>query len=665
MDIVHLIAKIPTFVGCLICLIVSLLFFFSERYMRTLRPIGRELDTAAKVLRAFKSPITGEKLEELKDQLTTLSYFKGPWEEFRETLVLVDTKDGAEVVYNTRRASEFINPEMLIEHHLNVYWYQALPTILTGLGLIGTFVSILYGLNELHVDPGSGQVSGIDAFINSLSGKFTSSVVGLASAIIFLAIEKYNLGALNNQCVKIEQQLDRMFPQRVSEEILADMLKHLEEQSNNFRNFGSELANHMKQSFQESIVPTMDRLASAIDEMLIAAERLQQQKEESATAVIEKIATTFQTAITERAGDDISRLASSLKDTATFAEQMNSSVGTLLSHSEHLLTAQQEQANAQAETMQKALDRMIVQVDSSLTRQQESADRHIDQLGQSFARLIGNLEESNTSFIESLRSTVSDMLEKNRLWAQSFHRQFQESLEQQSTFNVELQDKVANSIESALNQMQESFSQQLESANASIDVVINKLQDWARSTNQELIEYAKALSAETEALTVAGHAVKDAAGGLEDSFKQQKSFLVEVSGVGTSITTASQTLSNSTDNLKTVYEHSSEALNRIMEQVNKADLVMKEVDSLLQQQKSVYSTLDETIGRTLVAVNQAVREYSEHTKESLGHHLTTFDKHLADASNQLQGTVLNLEEHLSELTDMLERTLPASAAASN
>jgi ElaB/YqjD/DUF883 family membrane-anchored ribosome-binding protein len=648
MEFLHFLSRMPQIVLCLSTTIIGLLLFFSLRYTNSLRPIERDLETVSKILKAFKGPITDSKLEVLKEQCGNVVLFRDPWEEFSETLVLVRCKDGSEVAYNTRRANEFINAESLIEHHLNVYWYQSLPTVLTGLGLVGTFMAILLGLNALQVDPVSGQVDHIGDFINSLSGKFTSSIVGLASAMVFLTIEKYHLGALNNKCIKIEQQLDRLFPQRVTEEILADMLKHLEEQSNNFRHFGSELSDHMKQSFQESIVPVMERLADAIDQMLQSAENLQKQKEESAASVIQEIAANFKSALNEHAGAEINKLAECLKETSNFADHMNSKVGALLTHSEQLLTSQQEQSVAHTEALNESVNKML---------------ERVDDMGKTFTSLAANFEETNNAFISSIRASVSDMLLKNREWSENFHEKFSESLGQQGEFNDELQRKIGASIDASLSRLKSSFEEHLQTANQSIESVIQKLQDWAKSTSEELVGYAGVLSTQAGTLTEAGQSIKEASSGLEDSFRQQKSFLVEVAAVGSSLTNASQSLTSSTASLNSLHVMSDEGLQRIMAQVNKSDQVMKELQTLLDQQKAIYTTLDETVGKTLSAVNSAVRDYSEHTRESLGSHLTTFDKHLADAANQLHGTVSDLEEHLGELSDMLERTVAASAAS--
>ncbi|HMY54280.1 MAG TPA: hypothetical protein PK671_15060, partial [Candidatus Obscuribacter sp.] len=69
--------------------------------------------------------------------------------------------------------------------------------------------------------------------------------------------------------------------------------------------------------------------------------------------------------------------------------------------------------------------------------------------------------------------------------------------------------------------------------------------------------------------------------------------------------------------------------------------------------------------KSLQSINQATREYAEHTRESLGTYLSEFDKHLSDAVGQLDGTVHELEEAMGDLSDVIAKTINSIKANSN
>jgi len=58
---------------------------------------------------------------------------------------------------------------------------------MTGMGLMFTLLAILIGRSELHAN--GSEIDGIQELINGLSGKFVTSIVGLACANAFTLLE--------------------------------------------------------------------------------------------------------------------------------------------------------------------------------------------------------------------------------------------------------------------------------------------------------------------------------------------------------------------------------------------------------------------------------------------------------------------------------------------
>lgn len=64
---------------------------------------------------------------------------------------------------------------------------HAVPGLLTSLGLLGTFIALMIGLNGLHPDAkGAYDLSGL---ISNLSGKFVTSIVALTLSVLFVLLE--------------------------------------------------------------------------------------------------------------------------------------------------------------------------------------------------------------------------------------------------------------------------------------------------------------------------------------------------------------------------------------------------------------------------------------------------------------------------------------------
>lgn len=138
------------------------------------------------------------------------------WITYRKTLAVEQSAWFAEpTVHSQRSATDFFSFEVLCAGQLNIRFYRQLPSFLTGIGLLFTFVAILIGLSKLHAN--GPQIEGIQGLINGLSGKFVTSIVGLACANAFTLLENsvwHSLEGQHRTCISL---LDELFPQKVAD----------------------------------------------------------------------------------------------------------------------------------------------------------------------------------------------------------------------------------------------------------------------------------------------------------------------------------------------------------------------------------------------------------------------------------------------------------------
>ena len=73
------------------------------------------------------------------------------WRGIEENVVTYVNPDGVEGCYLGTQPREILREENVSERYYHGSFYQAIPAILTGLGLMLTFVSILVALTGLHV----------------------------------------------------------------------------------------------------------------------------------------------------------------------------------------------------------------------------------------------------------------------------------------------------------------------------------------------------------------------------------------------------------------------------------------------------------------------------------------------------------------------------------
>lgn len=145
--------------------------------------------------------------------------FQRAWAQFRKTYVLERTSWFIEPrVFSTKSAEEYFSHEQVLAARVNIAFYHQLPSLMTGMGLLFTFLAILIGLSKLHAD--ATQIVGIQGLINGLAGKFLTSIVGLICANAFVMVEKSVLFGLASDHRRFVLGLDELFPRRTLEQML-------------------------------------------------------------------------------------------------------------------------------------------------------------------------------------------------------------------------------------------------------------------------------------------------------------------------------------------------------------------------------------------------------------------------------------------------------------
>jgi len=140
------------------------------------------------------------------------------WLHFRKTFVVERTAWFIEPkVFATRTAAEFF-PRDLLNSRLNLAFYHQFPSLITGVGLLFTFLAILIGLSKLHAD--GSHIVGIQGLINGLAGKFLTSIVGLLCANVFVLLEKSALHRLATTQQHFVTMVDELFPRKTMEQML-------------------------------------------------------------------------------------------------------------------------------------------------------------------------------------------------------------------------------------------------------------------------------------------------------------------------------------------------------------------------------------------------------------------------------------------------------------
>ena len=272
--------------------------------------------------------------------------FRHPWVQFRKTLILEHVPWFVEPrIFSTRRAEDIFTQDTLLSHRVNLAFYGQLPSLVTGIGLLLTFLALFIGLSKLHAD--GHDIVGIQGLINGLAGKFLTSIVGLIAATMFTFVEKPMVFRLVKAHHTFLGLIDELFPRKTMEQMLEQLTPVHGGQGGNKTVSGKEPREHFEGSGTNSLALPLADLTSAV--------RALRQWKQDEQAAAQRTATELPRVVREEFAAPLKQLKDSIQD----------------------LTAFLKDAQANRPQTDMTLDELISRLTDTLTERRTSAETEL------------------------------------------------------------------------------------------------------------------------------------------------------------------------------------------------------------------------------------------------------------------------------------------------
>ena len=208
------------------------------------------------------------KFDEFDSLMMGSKLLKHSWGEYKETLL--SQKVNSTIIESTFRPGDFINLIELEHSGLKLKWFNAIPGIFVGVGLLFTFIGLVAALyfasQAIHAVGGENvdaaqQTVRMQGALAQLLGtatfKFWTSIAGLGSSIALGMFYRHRLrrldGALDALCREIERCTRTVTP-----ELIADrQLDELREQSAQLKEFTGQLAFNLGKALEDALNKAM------------------------------------------------------------------------------------------------------------------------------------------------------------------------------------------------------------------------------------------------------------------------------------------------------------------------------------------------------------------------------------------------------------------------
>ena len=651
-------------------------FYFGWKTIRRQRLIKRLAEEVNKYNESDNRPAQPAIKQQLKEKFDRKGELTEAWREFEDSLI-TQSYNEIQIVYKTDEASFFFSEERLLDQHLNLRFWNSVPALLVGLGILGTFVGLVWGLIPFsNVDfANTDQIrEAIKELLSGVSTAFVTSVWGMLASILFNGLEKCGIGRVSRAIADVQRALDRIFTLTRAEEIAMHQQEELAQQTAALKSVSTDFADAVtsamepgrKEIIQElqglrvifsdaltmELVPRLETLNTAVtdsrqqgalerqeiiqelqrlptafinamkpslDTLNQAVKALREQKEESSIGAIEQLIKQFQDSLSTSTITQMEELARTVGNASQ-------SLMNLPDQMKKMIEGVQEQINQIRELLDEKSKEMFKEMNEEMKKMVTDVHGLVESVA-------GKMETVSDQTTQTLQSAITQL-----------ERSIASTASQTATEFEAMTNRMRELVDHSATRLDNIFT----NGEQSISTLLQQQGEQTETINTQLINWQNTLTRGREML------------------EQINTSVISIHRLIETTETLSGQLMKGTTQLENAGEYltkASEAFNRENEMylianretTTQIQNVLGQSQQLLNDSVQRFQTIDNGLQGIFAEIERGLNEYTTTTRDSINTYLGDFSNQLTLAAAALAGSVEALNENVETLNDMIER----------
>ena len=560
------------------------------------------------------------------------------WREFDESLVSsADQKQ----LFNTLDAEHFFNARTLALGLTASRLLAATPSFLLAIGVLGTFVGLTVGLEQLVVKSSDVELlkTGIDHLIGGAAVAFMTSVWGVGLSLLLNVIEKLLERRALGRIHVLQHKIDFLYTRIPAEQSLVHIADYSKESSQALQELHERIGDRLQETLNGMNEAMQTALTDALNNIMgPAIQTLVSSASQQSSQVMEHLVGSFMEGMTSVGREQGSQMQQA-------AAEVNAAVSGMSERLNQLFSSLSEQQNRQQEVAQQQSSRF----ESQLERISSSAEERQQQLEQRFNALMSGL----TGQLDSQLGAAQKREEERqalfeRAQAEAGARQ-QELLEQLASSTREQMQSMAEAGNERHSNLEKVFSRLMMNLNSQLEAQMSAAEQREQARAERHEQQQAAASAQQQQLV----------GSLSQTTQQQLDALVEAA-------------SSQQRNLQAAFAEQLERLNAQMAAAEqreqaRAERYEQQQAAATAQQQQLVGSLGETTQQQLNAMVEAATRQQQDLQATFGAMLGGLNEqmsaHNGNAEQREQARQQNFEDQLARMASQQQELLESIAQA--
>ena len=300
---------------------------------------------------------------------------KGSWLRFLQNAEQLDRRG------LPTNVEDYINDDTVTHGPGNAGLAELIPSLLTSLGILGTFMGLSRGLSSLNFADSTQLIQGIPDLLSGMKFAFGTSVAGISCSLIFNMLNRISQGSSYRA---IDDFVTSFTQLAMSRPLDNDVQMIIQNQDRNFmlQGINDTLVDRLADNVSRSISMAMNPVAESMDRFIVGTTRNQIEG-------VNHIVSRFLTEMDRSMGSQFTSLAHTMENLEQSQLRAAQATGENLSAAEGIV--------ANARSLQEVTSHALDQFDNYMTRIDAVRDRD------------ENFEKNASELLREMRQESRDM----------------------------------------------------------------------------------------------------------------------------------------------------------------------------------------------------------------------------------------------------------------
>jgi hypothetical protein len=579
----------------------------------------------------------------------------GYWDSWSRGIVELADEDGQVVDRRAARsAGSVFDPSVILAPLLRPRFFASVPNLLTGLGILGTFVGLTAGIYLAQgalteTTDHAKIISGLENLLSGASLAFLTSIVGLVGSIIFTIASRMWLHTTRAAIHGLSAILDGEFRVLSAEDLGARQLHELRLQTAQLQRFNADLAVSIASALDDRL---SGRLSPALVQIVTALEGLRIDRALAEEEMVSNVAGKFHESLSGATSAHFSELSATLTELGTTLRDTRDSLHITRGH---MVGASQQAADAFKQAMSSSSSAMQTAMADAVSRMVERMDGAAQSLSQAMAAGAGGAAQR----LELAMGTTKELVEQIASRLTATHSELDERTRDAMGELVSGLAATSSEIQRELVRATTQVDQHLRDGAAHLAQVLAAAGSGAAESMQgSLASLERTVASFSQSVTSAEQLVGGMRQALTGTTALVEGLDANVASLGraaTALGTFGTTLSKSTSQVDSAADSMAAAVTQVRGVIGELGASNEFMRKAWSDYLERFGAVDQSLAAVFTQIEGALTRYTTRVKEFTD----GVDQHLSAALNHMGGIAEELSGAVEELHNAIEKT-PAS-----